>query len=91
MHEQQRTVCQRFHTPFFACDVHLKFGVSLNVKSGTRPLNGIRIHADTGTSGWFIWAGETLSQDPDFFVPLHGEHLKQWAPLVLPYLALPVG
>ncbi|WP_266226637.1 MULTISPECIES: hypothetical protein [Paraburkholderia] len=91
MHEQQRAVCQRFRTQFSACDMHLKLGVSLNVKSGVRPLNGMRINADRGTNGWFIWAGETFSQDPDFFVPLHGEHLKEWAPLALPYLALPPG
>ncbi|WP_420852547.1 immunity protein Imm33 domain-containing protein [Paraburkholderia terrae] len=47
--------------------------------------------ADHGTTGWFIWAGETFSQDPDLFVPPHAEHLKQWAPMVLPYLALPTG
>ncbi|MFP3616384.1 hypothetical protein SB778_40810, partial [Paraburkholderia sp. SIMBA_050] len=58
---------------------------------GARPLNGMRIIADRGTTGWFIWAGETFSHDPDFFVPLHAKHLKQWAPLVLPYLALPAG
>ena len=71
--------------------MRLKVGVSLNVKSGARPLNGMRIQADPGTTGWFIWAGKAISQSPGFFVPLHGDHLRQWAPLVLPYLALPAG
>ncbi len=89
--EEQHAVCDRFNTQFTECDMHLKVSVSLNVKSGVRPLNGLRIDSDPGTTGWFIWGGETFSEDPDFFVPLHGAHLKQWAPLVLPYLALPAG
>lgn len=91
LNEEQHVVCERFNAQFTECDMHLKVGVSLNVKSGVRPLNGMRIDSDPGTTGWFIWAGETFSDDPNFFVPLHGGHLKQWAPLVLPYLALPVG
>src|SRR6266567_6634911 len=43
------------------------------------------------TSGWYIWAGEQLSDDPDFFVPLHVEHLAMSCPAAIPYLALPPG
>ena len=32
-----------------------------------------------------------LSDDPDFFVTLHASQLGEWAPLVLPFLALPPG
>ena len=32
-----------------------------------------------------------MSDDPDFFVPLHGKHLTEWALMVLPYLGLPPG
>ena len=38
-----------------------------------------------------IWAGGELSSAPDFFRPLHVEHLISWAPAVLPYLGLPPG
>ena len=51
----------------------------------------MRHEPEEGTTGWFIWAGEELSDDPDFFVPLHVEHLAEWSPDVLPYLALPPG
>jgi len=44
-----------------------------------------------GTCGWYIWAGEQLSEASDFFVPVHAAHLADWAPLVLPYLGLPPG
>lgn len=55
------------------------------------PLNGLRHPPEEGTSGWFVWAGRELPDDPDFFVPLHVEHLDDWCPQVLPYLALPPG
>jgi hypothetical protein len=38
-----------------------------------------------------VWAGEELSQSPDFFLPLHVEHLGEWCPEIEPYLALPPG
>jgi hypothetical protein len=44
------------------------------------------------TSGWYIWAGEgSPSSDPDFFVPLHLEHLSEWRPEILKFLGLPPG
>jgi hypothetical protein len=68
-----------------------KVGIARNVKSGQLPLNGLRCPPDAGTTGWFIWAGETQSDDPDFFVPLHASHLSEWCPAVLPFLELPPG
>ncbi|WP_369745070.1 hypothetical protein [Paenarthrobacter sp. AMU7] len=70
----------------------MKVGVSESIRSShLLPLNGLRHPAATGTSGWFIWRGEELGTVPDFFVPLHVEHLTPWCPEVLPYLALPPG
>jgi hypothetical protein len=45
------------------------------------------------TTGWFIWGGEAepAEQADDFFQPLHVEHLYEWCPEILPYLALPPG
>lgn len=59
--------------------------------SGQLPINGVRCLPEKGTTGWYIWAGETMSDDPDFFVPLHVSHLGSWCPEVLPYLELPPG
>lgn len=89
MNSIQRDVCARFGAEFVACDPNLKVGISQNVKDGLRPINGLRIVPEGDTCGWYIWAGEEWSDAPDFFVPLHVEHLEQWAPLVLPYLGLP--
>ncbi|QXI31593.1 hypothetical protein HU752_022615 [Pseudomonas vanderleydeniana] len=51
----------------------------------------MRIRPEAGTCGWYIWAGEELSEADDFFVPLHVAHLDDWEPLLLPYLGLAPG
>jgi len=86
--ELQKLVCQKFGTDFYGCDLGLKVGVSKNVRNGFLPIHGMRIEPHGDTCGWYIWAGD-YSDDPDFFVPLHGLHLVEWAPVVLPYLGLP--
>ena len=49
-------------------------------------------HPPTGdTTGWYIWAGEELLDDADFFEPAHLSHLAGWRPEALAYLALPPG
>ena len=83
--------CKNFGAEFVGGDPNLKIGIALNVRTGLRPLNGLRIAPTGDTCGWYIWAGEEWSNSPDFFVPLHAEHLAEWAPLVLPYLGLPPG
>jgi len=91
INERQQDVCKRFDATFFGCDLNLKVGVSKSVREGRRPLNGMRVQPEGDTCGWYIWAGEELSNAPDFFVPLHAAHLDDWAPLVLTYLGLPPG
>ena len=59
--------------------------------SAAWPLNGLRHPPERGTNGWYLWRGEALSQAEDFFQSLHTEHLADWSPDVLPYLALPPG
>jgi hypothetical protein len=68
-----------------------KAGVALNVRDGVWPINGLRHPVAADTTGWYIWAGEELSEAPDFFAPVHIEHLATWCPIVVPYLALPPG
>jgi len=68
-----------------------KVGISLNVRQGLMPLNGLRHPPEGDTCGWYIYAGEELPDRPDFFVPLHVEHLAEWSPQVIKYLGLPPG
>ena len=68
-----------------------KVGISRNVLTGLMPINGVRARPERGTTGWYIWAGEEMSSDPNFFEPLHVSHLATWAPSILAYLTLPPG
>lgn len=88
---QQREVCDRFGAPFVESPAACRVGIALNVKSDLLPINGLRYAPEEGTTGWFIWAGEEMSEDLDFFVPLCVEHLEQWCPAILPYLGLAPG
>ena len=66
-------------------------GVSRDVGTGLLRVNGLR-HPPAGrTCGWYIWAGEELSDDPDFFLPRHLEHLGPIAQELVRYLELPPG
>lgn len=87
----QLEVCRRFGVSPFPAKAGLKVGIARNVLTGLQPINGLRHPPEEGTTGWYLWAGEELPGDPDFFVPLHVEHLPDWCPQALPYLALPPG
>lgn len=87
----QEQLCSRFGAEYLQCGSNDKVGISRNVREGARPVNGLRVRPEGDTCGWYIWGGEEWSDDPDFFVPLHVEHLSEWAPLVLPYLGLSPG
>lgn len=80
----------------FGCDLHPPLpgetlGVSRNTRDGIWPLNGLRHPAAGETCGWYIWAGDQLPADEHFFLPLHVEHLGEWSPAAVKYLALPPG
>ena len=87
----QQLICDNYGADFVRSPDTHKVGIALNVRTGLEPINGLR-HVPTGdTTGWYIWAGEQLSADPDFFVPLHVEHLSEWCPRAVKYLGLPPG
>jgi hypothetical protein len=58
---------------------------------GLRPLNGLRHPPEGDTTGWYIWAGQELSQAPDFFEPVHVLHLAETCQQILRFLGLPPG
>ena len=89
--EIMRIVCQQHNQPFAPPKAGAKLGIAANVRSGALPINGLRHPPTDETCGWYIWAGEELSDDPDFFLPLHVEHIDEWAPTVAKFLGLPPG
>lgn len=88
----QRETCRKYGADWLPARSGLKVGIALNAKSGLRPLNGLRHHPVDDVTGWYIWAGEgDPSDDPEFFVPLHVEHIEDWCPEVIRFLGLPPG
>jgi len=89
--KQQRDACARANTnpAFLQPTDRIAIGRDFDV---TRvPINGLRHPPYGDMSGWNIWSGETLSDDPGYFNVMCYEHLidKRWE--WLQYLALPAG
>lgn len=87
----QKRLCRDQGVGFFPAHPDLKAGVARNLRSGQKPLNGLRHPPTPSTTGWYIWAGGEPSVEDDFFLPLHVAHLLEWCPLALKYLGLPPG
>jgi hypothetical protein len=88
---EQARVCKRYGAPWFGAEEDLKVGIARNVGTGLLPINGLRHPPAGDTTGWYLWAGEELSSDPEFFEPLHVKHLEQRCPEVIRFLGLPPG
>ena len=88
--ERQLAVCEEHHVSPLEVRPEQKVGVARNLRSGLLPINGVRHLPEHGTCGWYIWAGE-MSDDPDFFVPVHVAHLPDWCLAAMPFLLLPTG
>ncbi|MCA1369170.1 hypothetical protein I6F15_17415 [Bradyrhizobium sp. BRP14] len=87
----QKEICEKYGAGCYHSPSEMKVGIAMNVRDGTRPINGLR-HPPVGDStGWYIWAGEELFGDSEFFKPLHVHHLPGWCPEVQKFLALPPG
>lgn len=87
----QKNICKQYESGFLSSPNELKVGIATNVMEDIMPINGLRHPPEGDTSGWYIYAGEQLSSEPDFFKPLHIEHLDEWCPQVKKYLGLPPG
>ena len=88
---EMRAVCEKYNLSYSPPKPSSKLGIAESVRGGLVPLNGLRHRPTVDTSGWFIWAGEVLSSEPNFFVPLHVEHVSEWCPSVEKFLGLPPG
>lgn len=86
----QKDVCERYGSAFLPPGPHDKVGIALHTL-GSLPLNALRHQPENGTCGWYIWGGKEISQEPEFFQPLHAEHLSERCPGIIPFLALAPG
>jgi hypothetical protein len=87
----QIEICRKYKAEYQPLDLGLKLGVSNSFFSGVLQLNGLRHPQERGTCGWYLWAGEEISEAEDFFKPMHVYHLAERCPGVVKYLALPAG
>lgn len=90
-YREQKEICIKYKSAFVQSPSFLKVGIALNVKDKIFPINGLRHPIEGDTTGWYIWAGEKFSDDPNFFVPIHVEHLEEWCPYIIKYLGLAPG
>jgi len=83
-------ICARYGSEFSPPVPSQKVGLALG-SLHSRPLNALRHPPQNGTCGWYIWGGTEMSQDRDFFQPLHVSHLAEYCPDLLPFLGLAPG
>ncbi|WP_110057607.1 hypothetical protein [Chitinophaga sp. S165] len=89
---EQVNICEKYGAEFVEAPYFLLVGITKNVETrDLYPINGLRHPPEGETTGWYIWAGEEFSEDPDWFRPMHVAHLSDLKPEVLKYLALPPG
>ena len=87
---RQKSICKKYDLHYQPVNLDLKVGITQNIKEGAKPIHGLRIKEEHGTSGWYFWSGEWSNKE-DFFEPIHGTHIKDYSNLILPYLGLPEG
>ncbi|WP_271068518.1 hypothetical protein [Caulobacter sp. NIBR1757] len=89
--QAQLAICARFGVEHFPTLPSAKVGIAQDALDGGWPVNALRHSPEGEASGWYIWAGEDLSQPPNYFAPFHASHLGVLCPTVVPYLGLPPG
>lgn len=86
----QADVCGRFKVqPILPLD-HDRLGIAMSTLH-LNLINGMRIPALSGLSGWFIFGGSDASEAEDFYSPLCVRHIAKHCDLAVPYLCLPPG
>jgi hypothetical protein len=87
---EQVAICARFQSEIDAPMPGERVGIALATLSQL-PLNALRHNREGGVCGWYIWGGEEMPNDPEFFQALCVEHLPDHASPLIPYLALAPG
>ena len=88
--ELQRHVCKLYGAEYTPPLPGSKVGIALQTM-GRTPIQGVRHPPTQTTCGWYIFAGEEWSDDPNFYQPLCVEHMDKYCAFALPFLCLPPG
>ena len=86
--DKQRALCKAHKSIWNPINKKLSLAISANLDKD--PISGLRLPAENGTTGWFIWTGE-YSEAHDFFQPMSAEDLLQQRPALIKYLGLDIG
>jgi hypothetical protein len=88
--EAQKALCSRYGAAFVSTPPDDKVGFATST-AGLKPVNGLRHPLTPGTSGWYIWCGESFSDAASFFEPQHASHVYEDLPDVIQLFGLPPG
>jgi hypothetical protein len=83
-------ICKRVGAIPLKPNPESKLGIAISTL-GKLPINGLRHKATASSCGWYLWCGTELSDAPNFFSPIHVEHLSEYLPSSIQYLDLPPG
>ena len=83
--------CKQHDIEFVPADEGKMIGAASGIFDGQMPLNGLRHPETETTTGWYIWAGTTMSDDPTFFQPMHLSHVLEEHPELAKYFGLAPG
>jgi hypothetical protein len=86
----KKSVCEWINVAPLSPRANSKLGIALPTL-GKLPIHGLRLAPTETTNGWYIWCGDEMSSAPDFFSPLHIEHMAEYLPEAIEYLELPPG
>jgi hypothetical protein len=86
----QRDLCTKYCADHVPTHPDEKVGFASST-AGQVPINGLRHPQSDGTSGWYIWCGESYSEAPDFFEPRHAHHIYDESHEVARLLGLAPG
>jgi hypothetical protein len=82
----QLAVCEKYRTGPQLLLRHDRLGISIDTINNLVPVNGLRIPAMSGSSGWFIYGGDEAIDDPGFYQPLCVIHVGKYCEIAIPYL-----
>ena len=89
--DAQQEICAKYGAEFCPALPDTKLGIAENVRRNRFPIHGLRHPPVGNTSGWYVWSGDALNLEPDFFKPLHIAHVDEWCPGVRKFLGLAPG
>ncbi len=88
--QSQIAICEKFGVTPQTFMRHERMGLAIATMS-LLPINGLRIPALSGSTGWYVFGGAEQSDDADFYSPLCITHLTKYCKIAIPYLCLPSG